>query len=351
MDQPNRILVNGLAFWQFSDGTRFPVLAGGDDGPDVPPPDPGLTRRQNELLDMQLDNARRSKLLEPVMLERAGLRFNQKTGAYEDLDPSTTQMKRDIERMQLERSQKALRGELPISKTLQREFQVGQQRLDEELNRQGGRGAKNSTPGILKQEAFDRNRISLQEAEQRDMLTTAEALALNRQNSRSVEASQIENPFAAQARMIQPAQQSVSGAREQDNFTRNLQYQSNLAGQQNMAGYISGGMGLVGMGGAAYLMSDPEVKYDIEPVSDAELLASVREVPVYRWKYKGDPEKKVHIGGMATDFPEDVSDGSKLDVVSLFGLLTGSVRELDRKIRQIAGEDEEPLTPGMALAF
>lgn len=349
MEQPNRILIHGLAFLSLSDGTFFPVLAGGDDGPDVPTPDPVLTRQQQELNNLQLENARRSRAMEPILMEKAGLRYDPKTGGYVDLDPTLAGNKREIERMQTERSLKALKGELPISKTLQREFQVGQQQLDEQINRQGGPGAKNSTAGVLKQEAFDRNRIALQEAEQRDMLTTAEALALNRQNSRSVEASQAENPFAAQARMIQPAQQSIASSREQDNFTRGLQYQSNQAGQQNMAGYISGGMQLVGTLGAAKIMSDPEAKYDVEPVSDAELLASVREVPVYRWKYRGDPYKKVHIGGMATDFPGDVSDGKTLDVVSLFGLLTGSVRELDRKVRQLTSE-EEPLTPGMLLS-
>jgi len=346
MDQLKRVMLHGLAFLQLPDGSLFPVLQGGDDGPDVPPPDPGLTRRQNELLDMQLDNARRSKLLEPVLLERAGLRLNPNTGLYEDSDPGTTQMKRDIERMQLERSQKALKGELPISKTLQREFEMGQQRLDEKLNRQGGPGAKNSTSGVLQQEAFDRNRIALQEAEQRDMLTTAEALALNRQNSRSTEAAQIENPFASRARMLAPAESSVRSAREQDNFNRNLQYQSNLAGQQNMAGYISGGMGLLGMGGAAAIMSDPEVKYDIEPVSDAELLADILKMPVSRWKYKHDGSE--HIGAMADKMPRTVSDGKTFDLVSYLGLITGGIREIARRQQEL---EEDRLTPGMALAF
>lgn len=348
MEQPNRILIHGLAFLSLSDGTFFPVLAGGDDGPDVPAPDPVLTRQQQELNNLQLENARRSQALQPILMEKAGLRYDPKTGGYVDLDPTLAGNKREIERMQTERSLKALKGELPISKTLQREFQVGQQQLNEQINRQGGPGAKNSTAGVLKQEAFDRNRIALQEAEQRDMLTTAEALALNRQNSRSVEATQAENPFAAQARMLQPAQQSVAGAREQDNFTRGLQYQSNQAGQQNMAGYISGGMGLAGMmGGAALMnpaliMSDPEAKYDVEPVSDAALLRSLRKMPVSKWKYKHD--RSEHIGAMADTMPEEVSNGKSFDLVSYLGLLTGSIRELDRMVR---GDDE--LTPAMAL--
>lgn len=351
MDRLNRMVIQGCEFVILETGRLFPVLKGGDDnGPAVPQQDPGITRRQNELMDMQLDNARRSRMLEPILLEEAGLRYNDKTKSYEALDPSLAKNKKEIERLQTERSLKALKGELPISKTLIREFELGQQQLDEKLNRQGGPGTKSSTSGVMQQEAFDRNRIALQEAEQRDMLTTAEALALNRGASKSVTASQFENPFAAQARMYSPAQQSVADARSGDQFTRNMVYESNKQGQQNLGGYISGGMGAGAMLGGMMLMSDPEMKEDIEPVSDAALLASIRRVPVYKWKYKGDRSKKEHIGGMATDFPEHVSDGKRLDVVSFFGLLTGAVRELDRKVRDMADE-EEHLSPAMALAF
>lgn len=342
MDQPNTIC--GMPCFPLPDGRLLPALRGAGGGPDVPPPDPGITSKQNQLMELQLQNARRSQQLEPLLLREAGLRYNEKTGQYEDLDPSLANNKREIERMQTERSLKALKGELPVSKTLQREFEVGQQQLNEQLNRQLGPGYALSTSGIQKQEAFDRNRIALQEAEQRDMLTTAEALALNRQNARSTSAAQFENPFAAQARALAPAQASVRDAREADNFTRNMQYQSNVAAGQDRAGYISAGLGLASMGGAMYMLSDPEAKTDIEPVSDAALLAGIRKMPVSRWKYKHDGTE--HIGAMADVMPEDVSNGKVVDVVSYLGLLTGSIRELDRKIRELDGE----LSPGMALA-
>lgn len=346
MEQPNRILIHGLAFVRMSDGTLFPVLAGGDSGggsSSYETPDPVLARQQREMNDLQLENARRSRLLEPMLLERAGLRLNPKTGQYVDIDPELTGNRRLIERMQTERSLKALKGELPVSKTLQREFEVGQQQLDEKLNRQGGSGAKHSTSGVLQQESFDRNRMALQEAEQRDMLTTAEALSLSRQNNRANEAVQIENPFAAQARALQPAQQSIYAARDQDNFSRNMRYQGSMARQQSQDGYVSGGMGLAATALMAMaMMSDPEMKYDIEPVSDAALLKSLRKMPVSKWKYKHD--RSEHIGAMADTMPEEVSNGKSFDLVSYLGLLTGSIRELDRMVR---GEDE--LTPAMAL--
>lgn len=246
--QHARRVIRGLAFIVREDGTLFPVLAGGfGGGARTPPPEVALQNRQRELLDMQMDAARRSRDLEPLLMEEAGIRWNPQTKRYEAADPQLQRNKREIERMQTERSLKALKGELPVSKTLQREFELGQQRLNEELSRQGGPGMAMSTAGIQKQEAFDRNRMALQEAEQRDMMTTAEALALQRGQSRSTSAQQFENPFAAQARMLIPAQQALDSARGQDNTTRGMRMQTQAQNGQETAGYVSGGIAIAGM--------------------------------------------------------------------------------------------------------
>lgn len=331
--------------YRLADGSLFPILAGAK-GPSAPPPDPGLVSKQNELLQMQIDTAKQSKALEPMLLKEAGLKWNDQTKSYEDIDPTLTSNKREIERMQTERSLKALRGELPVSETLKRSLSDGQQRLDEEMFRQMGPGYKGSTAGITKQREYDTMATMLKEGEQRDMMTTAEALALQRGSSRSVTANQFENPFASQARMLAPAQQSLASARDQDNFSRSMKFEQNKLAGQERAGYISAGLGLAGMGAGMFMMSDPEMKTDIEPVSDAALLSAVTKIPVKRWKYKDDPEGREHIGGMADTMPEVVSDGHVVDVISYIGMLTGAVRELNRKI----SADEE-MSPGMALAF
>lgn len=100
------------------------------------------------------------------------------------------------------------------------------------------------------------------------------------------------------------------------------------------------------MGAGLFMMSDPDVKTDIDPVSDAALLSAITKIPVKKWKYKDDPEGREHIGGMADTMPEVVSDGHVVDVISYIGMLTGAVRELNRKIN---GDDD--VTPAMALAF
>ncbi len=399
----------------------LPILYG-EKGPSAPPPDPGLVSKQNQLLQMQIDNANKSSALEPLLLSEAGIKYNPQTKSYEYADPAAAkerqqlqnqftqaqldnldrskalepimmeQMglqydpatktykqlnpelqanKREIERLQTERSLKALRGELPVTETLKKELERGQLQLDEELYRQLGPGGKSSTAGAVRQREYDTMATQLKEGEQRDMLTTAEALAMNRGQFNQGQAqgyaggrtanntnlgfsasdpmgrqAAFENPFAAQARMLSPAQQSLDSARNQDNFTRSMGFEKNKLAGQERAGYISAGLGLAGMGAGMFMMSDPAVKTDISDVSDAELLTAITKIPVKRWKYKDDPEQREHFGGMADTMPDVVSDGHKVDVISYLGLLTGSIRELNRKI---SGEDD--LTPAMALAF
>lgn len=329
---------NGVLLYELEDGSLLPVLAGGDGG-GAPAPDPGLVAKQNELLSMQIDLAKKSQQLEPIMLEQAGLKYNEATKAYEYADPALQGNKKEIERLQTERSLKALKGELPVSETLKKELELGQNRLKEKLYRQLGPGYELSTPGQMAQREYDTMATALKEGEQRDMLTTAEALALNRGQSRTTNMQTFENPFVSQARLLEPGSAGIANARQQDNFSRNLQAQANAAAGQERAGYTGAGVGMMGLLGAAAIMSDPDLKADIEPVSDAELLAAVRKVPVKKWRYKADPEQRVHLGGMATDMPPIVSDGKAFDLISYLGMLTGAVRELDKR-----------LPPGLALA-
>lgn len=329
--------------YRLPDGSLLPELRGAD-GPDAPPPDPEVTRRQNELMDMQMRQAKKFQALEPIMLAESGLKYNPATQSYEYLDPELQKNKQEIERRQTERSLKALKGELPVSETLKKELELGENKMKERLFRQLGPGWELSTPGQNAMREYQTMATSLKEGEQRDMLTTAEALALNRQQSRSTSAQQFENPFAAQARAYSPYQATLNNANQNDQFNRSMQFESEKAKGQERAGYISGGASLGMSGLAAWSMfSDPEMKEDIEPVSDGEMLAAVKRIPIKRWKYKG--EETEHIGGMADTMPEVVSDGRTVDVISYLGMITSALRAVDDKIDELT-----PMSPGMALA-
>ena len=248
MEQPNLIRVNGWDFHKQEDGALFPVLSGSTgDGPSVQAQDPGLVAQQTELLKMQVDTAKKGQALEPIMLQTAGLKYNPDTKAYEFLDPTTQANKSEIERLQTDRSLKALRGELPVTETLKKELELGQNRLNEKLQRQLGPGYALSTPGQMAQREYSTMATSLKEAEQRDMLTTAETLAINRGQNRTTNMQNFENPFASQARLLAPGAAGVNSAIQNDNTTRGMQMQSGIAGGQNTASLVSAGVGVAGM--------------------------------------------------------------------------------------------------------
>ena len=87
MEQPN---THRLA------SESFPVLCG-EKGPSVPPPDPGLVSKQNQLLQMQIDNANKSSALEPLLLSEAGIKYNPNTKSYEYADPQAAQQRQQLQ--------------------------------------------------------------------------------------------------------------------------------------------------------------------------------------------------------------------------------------------------------------
>ena len=336
MDRPKQTTSAGWTIYQLPDGSWFPALLGAD-GPSVPQPDPGLVSKQNELLQMQIDNAKEVQDVKPLLLESAGIRRNA-DGKFEYIDPTLQANKREIEALATRQALQAMKGELPVSTALAKELELGQARLNERLYRQQGPGYYLSTPGQNAQREFETMANTLKENERYGRVNTLEGISQARGAGRTSDINTFTNPYASYASLLEPGSNSIARAREQDNYTRGLQFQAGAAAGQERAGYTSAGIGLAGLLGYAAMMapaaaSDPALKTDIEPVSDIELLAAVTRIPVSRWRYKGDPTKTVMVGGMAPDMPKEVAPtGKYFNVVSYLGMLTGAVRALDRKI-------------------
>ena len=114
---------------------------------------------------------------------------------------------------------------------------------------------------------------------------------------------------------------------------------SMLFGQQGAnASALGQGVGnLAALATAAYIFSNPNLKEDITPASDKAALKALRKLPIYKWRYKGDPTP--HIGGMTTDMPDEVIAGDlkeriAYDPINYLGMLTGAVRALDQQRRR-----------------
>lgn len=362
MRKIQQLLIDGVPHWQMGD-VVVPMLAGGKG--DIPEPsaeERQLTATNNKLAQQQYDltveQKKEQDAFAPILMKEYGLIRNvdPTTGAVsytEDPNDTLRAQGKEIQTLANERSLKALKGELPVSPTLDNELNVGEAQLKERLSRQLGPGYETSTPGIQAMSEYKRMSTALREAERRDQLTTAEALSLNRQNGRlqynsGVTDSTITQPAMTRAQLLTGAQAGQNSAMNYYTNQRNERMGYQQMAAQERAGYASAAMGAVGMAGAAGIMkSDPALKKDIEPVSDARLLTAIRRMPVSRWKYKADHDQKEYIGAMAPDMPKDVSPtGKDFHVISYLGMLTGSIRALDKKLDKM-----ERISKGRALSY
>lgn len=142
-----------------------------------------------------------------------------------ELDPQ----RKEIERMLLERSGKALRGELEIDPALERDIGNQRETLMERLRGQLGSGFETSSPGIEAIQKFEESANVLRSQARRGELTLAEQLSMAREGMGQGKATQ----------GIQTGQQLLSqifGAQAQ---TGNLSSVLGIAGGlgQNAAGY------------------------------------------------------------------------------------------------------------------
>jgi len=200
--------------------------------------------------------------LTPLLLEEYGLTktIDPVTGkpVYTKTPNALIDKRKEIEGMQLDRSLKALKGELPVTETLAKELQLGERTLDERLSKQLGSGWETTTAGIQAKAEYQRMSTSLKEAEQKDQLTTAEALSINRQNSR---AGSTQGTYDTSSQGRVGASSLYGGAAGTAGGA--LGYYGSLRGnsetykermQKERSDYIGGGLALGGsIGGAAIL--------------------------------------------------------------------------------------------------
>ena len=97
--------------------------------------------------------------------------------------------------------------------------------------------------------------------------------------------------------------------------------------------------------------SSREIKRDLEPAEPAELLRTLRDLPLYSWSYKHDREPVRHLGPMAEDFfqafglgPDDAhispSDTSGLALAAIQAL-AARLEERDREIAELRRRVEQ----------
>ena len=122
----------------------------------------------------------------------------------------------------------------------------------------------------------------------------------------------------------------------------NGQVQAAQANQQSNDNAWGGIGSLVGAGISAW--SDQNIKKNIKPVDDDEMLEGIEKTPIKNWQYDANKvaglDSLKHVGGMAQDLQknlgDEVSDGKKVDIISAIGANMAATRALSKKVDELA---------------
>lgn len=92
------------------------------------------------------------------------------------------------------------------------------------------------------------------------------------------------------------------------------------------------------IGGMMLMASSRDMKESHGSLLPNEALRAIRKMPVDRWNYKGDSTP--HVGTYAEDFNSALGlpEQPYINVVDAVGVLTGAVKELDKKISKKGGK-------------
>lgn len=159
-----------------------------------------LQREQTELLRQQRDvlsrQLKQQELLAPLLFDAAGVIpiKDEKTGeivGYEMKKDPTKEKEDAIQSLLLDRTEKALKGELPENPALLRDLGSRESELRERLFKQLGTGFETSTPGIEALEEFNTEKTNILDASRRGDLSLAEGLSLSRQAANAEKTNQL----------------------------------------------------------------------------------------------------------------------------------------------------------------
>lgn len=88
--------------------------------------------------------------------------------------------------------------------------------------------------------------------------------------------------------------------------------------------------------GDVALGSSREIKHEIERLDTVAVLKSIRELPLYSWKYTSDPDQAAHVGPMAEDVYRAFAigrDDKHLSPADAAGLALAAIQSMDRDLK------------------
>jgi len=259
-----------------------------------------LLQQQTQIIQEQRDQ---QKILLPFLAEQEGFDVEMnENGTIKAIkkkaDPEDAKRK-ELESMYLDRSLKAMRGELELDPALEESLKTGEQQLREKLQSQFGPGYETSSPAIESLGQFMRSSEILREGARTGQLTLSEQLGITREQQEqfsrgssmdALRGSAIGDPmsfagaFGQAARGYGQAQVPYLQQRQMQAQVpylqqRQMQAQASSASSDRLFRLLGAGIGAGGqIGAAAVPFSDAELKRDLVHIGK-----TMEGIPIYEY--------------------------------------------------------------------
>lgn len=269
-----------------------------------------MQRQQAETLKLQREileqQRQQQKVLLPFLAEQEG--FKAETDEFGNItkisktDTVIDRKRKELEEGLVERSLRALKGELPVDPALERSLEVNERTLREKLRAQLGPGFETSSAGIESLGDFSRNAEILRFGARTETLTLAEQLALTREQQNLFKKQSAQDVLTNQAQGVPLTlaggfgQNARGFGAAQQPFIeqRKMQLQASIANAQTSAGRLNAGIGAIGS--FVGLFSDSRIKENLVQIG----MHSRLNVPIYIFNYIGNLADR-YIGVLAED--------------------------------------------------
>lgn len=216
---------------------------------------PGPSAEERELQQKQLAlieaSEAREKAWEPMLMGEMGYKYGEEGAIeklpYEEMAPEM-QRSYDIAQLAEERELKALRGELEIDPSVERQLEEDERTLRNQLYRDLGQGYELSTPGQKALQDFRESAQALRYAISRGEMTSSEALSqsrwegLQRRQLSALEGTR--EPTSRQLGIASAYGQPLSyyeRLRQQKAREKEINYQARLEKQRSIMGNVQKG--------------------------------------------------------------------------------------------------------------
>lgn len=314
------------------------------------PEEKSLQAQQTALLQAQANilqkGQKEQELLAPVLYKQLGITPKYDASGtiigYDETPDESQTLAKQAQTELYKRALAAAKGELPTDPGLVQNLDKQEAVLRESLTRSLGPDYLASTGGSKAIGDFLEKKNNIIEAARRGDLTTAEGLALSAsQTGSNIVGNTVGNVLGLSSGQAMNFAQAYGGNAAgytnplsilQQN--RNMTLQAKLASAQNdPTAALLGGVGqLAGtLGSAAIFMSSEELKDVEEEVDTRDVVLKMRDLPIKRWRYKGETTR--HIGPMAERFSDafGVGDRKTIHMADVAGVMLSVAKELSKK--------------------